>query len=89
MFLGWPELTLIILILLLVLGPSKLPQLAKSMGQTVREFRKATAGTIETVQEATKPAEAIIMDLAKSMGVNVEGKTPTQAADEIVKKLKK
>lgn len=87
--LGWPELTLIILILLLIFGPSKLPQLAKSMGETMREFRKASAGTIETVQESVKPAEASIMDLAKTIGVNIEGKTPVQAADEIVKKLKK
>jgi len=87
--LGWPELTLIILILLLIFGPSKLPQLARSAGETVREFRKASAGTIETVEEAVKPAQATIMDLAKSLGINLEGKTPTQAAEEIVKKLKK
>jgi len=87
--LGWPELTLIILILLLIFGPSKLPQLARSAGETVREFRKASAGTIETVGETVKPVEATIMDLAKTMEVNVEGKTPTQVAEEIVKKLKK
>ena len=55
----------------------------------MREFRKASAGTIETVQESVKPAEATIMDLAKTIGVDIEGKTPVQAADEIIKKLKK
>lgn len=89
MMLGWPEITLILLIVLLIFGPSRLPQLAKSAGETMREFRKSTAGTIEAVQETVKPTEASILDLAKTLGINIDGKTPVQAADEIVKKLKK
>lgn len=37
-----PELILILLVALIVVGPSKLPDLAKSLGKGLSEFRKAT-----------------------------------------------
>lgn len=45
---GMPELILIAIVALIVLGPNKLPDLAKSLGRAVREFRKATAEMKET-----------------------------------------
>jgi len=36
------ELLIILAVVLLIFGPSKLPALAKSMGQAVKEFRKGT-----------------------------------------------
>lgn len=45
---GMPELILIAVVALIVLGPNKLPDLAKSLGRAVREFRKATAEMKET-----------------------------------------
>jgi TatA/E family protein of Tat protein translocase len=44
------ELVLVLAIALLVIGPGKLPQVAKSLGEAMREFRKVTT----EVQEATK-----------------------------------
>ena len=38
-----PELLLILAIALIVLGPKKLPELAKSLGRGIAEFRKATS----------------------------------------------
>ncbi len=38
--LGTPELIIILVILLLLFGGSKLPQLAKSIGSSVKELRK-------------------------------------------------
>ena len=38
---GAPELILILVIALIVLGPGKLPEVASSLGRSVREFRKA------------------------------------------------
>jgi sec-independent protein translocase protein TatA len=40
MQLGVTEIILLVVILLLFFGPSKLPQLGKSLGQAVRAFRK-------------------------------------------------
>ncbi len=39
---GFPELILIMVIALIVIGPSKLPDLARALGKGMAEFRKAT-----------------------------------------------
>lgn len=41
---GLPELLIILTILLLLFGSTRLPRLASSMGKAIREFRKATDG---------------------------------------------
>jgi TatA/E family protein of Tat protein translocase len=47
---GMPEMLLIIAIALVVIGPKKLPDLAKSLGRAMREFKKATNEFKETIQ---------------------------------------
>lgn len=39
---GMPELVIILVIALLVIGPHKLPELAKSLGKGLAEFKKAS-----------------------------------------------
>ena len=38
---GLPEILLILVVALLVFGPSRLPSVGKSIGQAIREFKKA------------------------------------------------
>lgn len=45
--LGAPELIIIVLVALVVFGPRKLPELGKSLGHGLREFRKHTSGITE------------------------------------------
>jgi sec-independent protein translocase protein TatA len=40
--LGMPELIIILVILLVLFGGSKLPGLAKGLGQSIKEFKKST-----------------------------------------------
>lgn len=40
---GMPEMILILAIALIVIGPKKLPELAKSLGRALGEFKKATS----------------------------------------------
>ena len=40
MNLGWPELIIIFVVIVLLFGARKLPDLARSMGQSAKEFRK-------------------------------------------------
>ena len=47
---GMPEMILILAIALVVIGPKKLPDLAKSLGRAMREFKKATSEFKETMQ---------------------------------------
>ena len=41
--LGAPELIIILLIVMLIFGGSKLPKLARSLGESSKEFRKGLA----------------------------------------------
>jgi sec-independent protein translocase protein TatA len=41
------ELLIIPLIILIAIGPGRLPQLARALGEAVREFRKAMSGEYE------------------------------------------
>ncbi len=47
---GMPEMILILAIALIVIGPKKLPDLAKSLGRTLGEFKKATRDFKETIE---------------------------------------
>ena len=42
--LGFPENMIILVVALLVFGPKKLPDLGRSLGNGIREFRKGTQG---------------------------------------------
>jgi sec-independent protein translocase protein TatB len=47
---GMPELILILAIALIVIGPKKLPDLAKSLGKAMGEFKKATSDLKDSMQ---------------------------------------
>jgi TatA/E family protein of Tat protein translocase len=75
---GMQELLLIAVIALLVVGPKKLPDLAKSLGKGFSEFKKATEGATEDFKGALKDDEkpktddgskdSFLPDLAKTLG---------------------
>jgi sec-independent protein translocase protein TatA len=50
--LGGPEMMLIFFIVLLLFGGQKLPELAKGLGKSIREFKKATSGVEEEFKRA-------------------------------------
>jgi Tat protein translocase TatB subunit len=52
---GLPELLIIAALALILIGPKKLPDLAKSLGKTLGELRKATDDVKETIFEEIKP----------------------------------
>lgn len=53
---GWSGLVLILIALLLVFGPSKLPEIGKAFGRSLREFRNATHEMTEEVRKSgTEP----------------------------------
>ena len=56
---GGPELLMIFFVILLLFGGQKLPELARGLGKSVREFKKATAGVEEEIKRAIEmPAES-------------------------------
>ena len=55
--LGFPELVVIFVIALLVFGPRKLPELGKSLGKSLAEFKKATNELKRTWEQEVKAEE--------------------------------
>lgn len=54
---GGPELLMIMFIILLLFGANKLPDLAKGLGKSVREFKKAASGIENEVRRAMEEPE--------------------------------
>jgi sec-independent protein translocase protein TatA len=55
--LGMTELLIILGVALLVLGPKKLPELARALGKGLAEFKRATSDLHMTLDEPGEPGE--------------------------------
>jgi sec-independent protein translocase protein TatA len=54
---GWPELIILLVVVLIVFGPGKLPDIGNAIGRGVREFRKASNDLETSIRgEPNKPA---------------------------------
>ena len=75
---GMPELILILAVALIVLGPKKLPDLAKSLGRALREFKKATNELKESITidneltDVKKAFDEMNDDIRKTVDVNLD-----------------
>ncbi|WP_339200087.1 twin-arginine translocase TatA/TatE family subunit [Peribacillus sp. FSL P2-0133] len=54
---GIPGLILILVIALIIFGPSKLPEIGRSFGKTLNEFKKATNDLISNDKEEKSNSE--------------------------------
>ena len=54
---GFPELLLIMAVALIVLGPKRLPDIARALGRGLSEFKKATDEMKQTFTEETRSHE--------------------------------
>ena len=49
--LGWPEIIGILIIALLLFGAKRLPEIGKSLGKAMKEFKKSFSGLSEDIEE--------------------------------------
>ncbi len=76
---GFPELLLLLVIALLVFGPKKLPEVGRSIGKALREFRRTSDEIKEKIEEEIQADEfrEIKDELKKDIYENDEkGKNP-------------
>jgi len=89
--LGLPEIIIIMVVALLVVGPSKLPDLARSLGKAFNEFRRMADEVKETFEEevvkeepeeSAKPAESAKESAPEAKeNVLAEGELPPVGAE--------
>jgi len=86
-FIGPWEIALILVIVLILFGPKKLPELARSIGDALRQYRKAQEGVLEepAKPQTGKSEKELLIDTAKKLGIKTEGKTMEEISDEIAK----
>jgi sec-independent protein translocase protein TatA len=48
---GWPEVLIILAVLLLLFGAKRLPEMGRSLGRSMREFKSATKGLADDVKD--------------------------------------
>ncbi len=78
---GMPELIIIFVIALIVIGPHKLPELARSLGKGLAEFKKASEDFQRNIHEETRKQEEKISDQQQpTTPENTSEKTPVESA---------
>ncbi len=82
---GMPELIVILIVALIIIGPKKLPDLAKSLGKSLSEFRKVTDDVKETIH-ADQLKEEIDDLKASVLNDNEKEKEKEKEKDEDTKK---
>jgi sec-independent protein translocase protein TatB len=70
---GMPELLLILAVALIIFGPKKLPDLARSLGRAINEFKKAThefkdsLDIDDDIKEIKQPLDKIKTDIREAI----------------------
>ncbi len=78
---GPGELLLILIIALVVLGPGKLPDVAASLGKSVREFRRAATDVTEAGKlDAPPPSQAAQVSAAPAPAPTAPTPSPAASA---------
>jgi TatA/E family protein of Tat protein translocase len=54
---GMPELILILAVALIILGPRKLPEIARALGKGISEFRRATSDLKDEIRKVEEEIE--------------------------------
>jgi sec-independent protein translocase protein TatA len=96
MFIGTQEIILIALIVLILFGAHKIPEVARSLGRGVAEFKKAQKEAEMELRELEKKMEmskeerrAKLEKIARDLGINPEGKSDEALLEEIERALPK
>ena len=84
----------VIVVVIFLWGPQKIPELARGLGRAKGEFEKASrefqASATEAATEplAPKSADQVLIETARQLGITTEGKTREQISAEIVARAK-
>jgi sec-independent protein translocase protein TatA len=75
-----PEIIIVLVVILIIWGPGKLPDMGAALGKGIREFRKATADVRDSVVSATTTPSASTVPTT-SESASVAPQSGAQASD--------
>jgi TatA/E family protein of Tat protein translocase len=78
---GAPELLVILVVALIVLGPKRLPDVAKALGKGLAEFRRATAGLTDELRSAQTLIEREAREAERAKREQVASKAAPPGAE--------
>lgn len=70
--LGWPEIIIIFVVALVVFGPRKLPELGRSLGKGLAEFKRATNELKRTWEEEVQTEESSLRETVLAEKKDIE-----------------
>lgn len=102
-FLGSQEILLVFVVIVLLFGASKLPELARSMGRSMGEFKRGQIDVenelvgmrsppstpFQSYPQNTNVALTRVQRMAQNLNVDVTGKSEEELLSDIEKKLSK
>ena len=62
MSLGWPEIILILIVVLMLFGANRIPEIARSLGKATREFKRARDEFADEIKNADSEKEKKIAE---------------------------
>jgi sec-independent protein translocase protein TatA len=63
---GWPEAVIILVVVLIIFGAGKLPQIGGAIGKSIKEFRKAKNEAVEEGKEKAVTQGSAPKEIAES-----------------------
>lgn len=79
---GFPELMLIMVIGLFIIGPEKLPDIAKTLGKTLAEFKKVVDGVKDSIEEEQAKVEKSLETPGDTMSLKEKSDALTKEYEE-------
>jgi sec-independent protein translocase protein TatA len=79
----------IVIVVFILVGPKKIPELARALGMAKKEFNAGTqsaAAAPAAATTSTQMGEDDLMVAARRLGISTDGKTREQISAEIVRK---
>lgn len=88
---GWEWILIIVVLMALIIwGPKKIPELARALGEARGEFERASKEVPKKPKKKEEDASGddALIETARKLGIDTEGKTRDQISEEIVQKFK-
>lgn len=86
--LGFPEIMMIMLLALLLFGPKKIPEIGRTLGKGLREFKRSTSGLMDSIQQDMNdidreppPKAALANPETKPVAAVAAPKNPTESQE--------